>query len=474
MKKGDAKIIEGADWNLEIGGITEIMSEIEDHPLLLFDKIKDYPTGFRVVTNYLSTMRRAAFAYGIPSDLRKIEMVRFWKEKMKGYRPIAPVEVDDGPILENVVEGDEVDMLKFPSPQWHELDGGRYIGTACSILTKDPEEGWANLGTYRVQLHSKKILGFYISPGKHGRIMREKYWARGKNCPVVMIFGIDPILFLASCYPLTWGKSELDFAGWLRGSPVKVINSKYYDLQIPAEAEIAIEGEAPPPEKESMVEGPFGEWTGYYAHGARPEPIVHVKRVLYRNDPIITGLPPTRPTVYNPLANPFGSSAIWYELENSGIPDIRGVWTSLGGISSAPFVVASIKQRYPGHARQTALAIASGKVGGYHGRYVIVVDEDIDPSNINQVIWALATRADPASAINTVTGAWSTLLDPAIPPDKREVGDITNSRALITAVRPYHWMKQFAPVSALGEELKERYMERWGKTLGIEQRQTVT
>ncbi len=128
--------------------------------------------------------------------------------------------VTSGPILENVKTGDEIDMTIFPTPHWHELDGGRYIGTADCVITGEPEEGgWVNVGIYRVQIHNKNTLGLYVSPGHHARIMREKYWEKGKSCPVVVTFGQDPLLFLVAGQSMPYGMSELDYYGGLRGAP---------------------------------------------------------------------------------------------------------------------------------------------------------------------------------------------------------------------------------------------------------------
>jgi 4-hydroxy-3-polyprenylbenzoate decarboxylase len=110
--------------------------------------------------------------------------------------------VEDGPVLENIKTGDEVNVLSFPAPLWHERDGGRYIGTGSFNITQDPDEGWVNLGTYRVMVHDEKTVGFYISPGKHGRIHRDKYMGRNEPMPAAVALGGDPFLFLTKeCVP---------------------------------------------------------------------------------------------------------------------------------------------------------------------------------------------------------------------------------------------------------------------------------
>ena len=226
-------------------------------------------------------------------------------------------------------------MTIFPTPHWHELDGGRYIGTADCVITGEPEEGgWVNVGIYRVQVHDKNTLGLYVSPGHHARIMREKYWEKGKSCPVVVTFGQDPLLFLVAGQSMPYGMSEFDYCGGLRGAPIDVIRGEVTGLPIPATAEIAIEGEVPPPQEQMQMEGPFGEWPGYYAHGAAKEPVIRVKRVYYRNDPILCGAPPLKPP-YVTFGVPIGAAAIWNYLEKADVPDIKGVWCAIGGSAAA-------------------------------------------------------------------------------------------------------------------------------------------
>src|SRR5436853_141042 len=115
---------------------------------------------------------------------------------------------------------DDIDRLRFPTPQWHEADGGRYIGTAALNIMQDPDEGWVNVGTYRSMIHDRNSLLLYISPGKHGRLIRHKYFERGQPCPVAIAVGQDPAVTLSAFYSAQWGVSEYDFAGWLRGAPV--------------------------------------------------------------------------------------------------------------------------------------------------------------------------------------------------------------------------------------------------------------
>lgn len=465
---GDVKDIHGAHWDKEIGALTEILACRDNSPLLLFDQIPDHPPSYRVASNLMNHPRRNALAAGMPTDLSKKELVKRWKALLTTLKPIPPQVVTDGPLLQNTRSGDRVDMTAFPAPRWHELDGGRYIGTACCVITAEPEGGWVNVGIYRVQVHDQVTLGLYISPGHHARIMREKYWARGKACPVAVTFGQEPMLWLAAGQSVPYGVSEYDYAGGLRQAPVEVVRGPHTGLPIPATAEIAIEGEVPPPAEESRVEGPFGEWPGYYAHGAKNEPIIRVKALYFRTDPILAGAPPLKPPALT-FGVPIGAAAIWNYLEKADVPDVRGVWSFVGGSApggGAPFIAVSLKQRYHGHAQQAALAALACRAGNYHGRFIVVVDEDIDPTDVEEVLWAISTRCDPKSALTVIDNCWSTPLDPALPPDKKDAGEFTNSRAIINACRPYAWMDRFPPVNALSPELREKVTEKWKVNLG--------
>ncbi len=458
---GELKQLDGADWDVEIGAVTEMGHHRgEQSKALLFDNIKGYPPGYRVLSNTLNTTKRLAVTLGMPTDYTRLEFVRKIKDRITNVKYIKPEVVKDGPVMENVFRGKDINMWKFPTPKWHELDGGRYIGTGSVDITRDPDEGWVNLGTYRVMIHDEDTLGFYISPGKHGRIMREKHFAKGEVCKVAVSFGQDPLIFLAGGVEVPRGLSEYDWIGGLQGSPVQVIEGEYTGLPFPASAEIVIEGDAMPGEERD--EGPFGEWTGYYASARRPEPIIKVKRLYHRNNPIILGAPPTRPPCeFNYMRCFVRSALLWQQLEAAGIPDVRGVWCHEAGGSRLLNVVA-IKQRYTGHARQAGMVAAYCHTGAYLGRYTIVVDDDIDPTNTNDVLWALSTRSDPEQDIEIVRRSWSGPLDPMIrKSDKKR----HSSRAVIDACRPYEWIDEFPPVAESSPAVRKAMEEKWGKIL---------
>jgi UbiD family decarboxylase len=166
---------------------------------------------------------------------------------MKAAKAIPPLQVKTSPLMENVLEGNGVDLFTFPAPRFHDGDGGRYIGTGNCLINADPESGFINAGTYRMQLHERNLMGLWMSPGQHGRSICAKYWEQGKSCPVVVAFSADPLLFTLAHTKVAWGKSELDYTGGIMGRPLEIIRGPLTGLPIPAGAEIAIEGEVPPP-----------------------------------------------------------------------------------------------------------------------------------------------------------------------------------------------------------------------------------
>lgn len=450
---GELRVVEGADWNLEIGALTVLASKgKEGSPALLFDRIKDYPKGYRLLVGFFESLRRSALTTNLPLDITREGFVSAWRKRLSDPPAIPPKTVSSGPVLENSFEGDAIDLWKFPVPFWHARDGGRYIGTGHVIITRDPEDGWVNMGTYRTQVLDRDRLAIWMSPGKHGRIHRTKYFDAGKPCPVVACFGVDPLLHMIASRQEPFGHSELDSVGGIKNAPVQVIRGDYTGLPIPAHAEIAVEAEFLPDEE--AVEGPFSEWTGYYASGEKMQPVVRVKRLYHRNDPIITGNPEYRPTAFADQAYELLRAAyIRDQVEKAGVPDVTAVASYLRRF----FTVIAIKQRYPGHARQAGVVASQCHGGAYLGRYVVVVDDDVDVYNIHEVLWAMCTRADPARATEVIRRAWSGPIDPAIP--KEEKG--FNSRMIIDACRPFEWREDFPPAAEVSPELRERVMRKW-------------
>jgi len=195
-----------------------------------------------------------------------------------------------------------------------------------------------------------------------------------------------------------------------------------------------------------------------------PQPVVKVKAIYHRNNPILDDQAPLWPGAVRFDLN-LRAGLLWDQLESAGIQDVVGVY----GHSNYLYAV-SIRQRYAGHARQAAHAVIACSAAARHGRYVVVVDEDIDPTNLKEVLWAMMTRVDPATDIETIDGCWSTPLDPRMPPEKRKARDHSNSRAIFYAVRPFSWRDKFPRVSRTGRELFDKVVQDYGHILPFPKR----
>ena len=458
---GELQKVSGADRKEEIGGIVDIYQRQTNRPALLFDDIPGYPKGYRVAANILTGVKRIALTFGMPPESSEMDLVHYWRKYLDESKTVPPTVVKSGPVLENVLSGREVNLAKIPTPLWHEEDGGPYIGTACMVIMKDPDSGWINYGAYRVQAYDDpRIASVMCSKGKHGDILMRRYHERGQRCPIAVVAGMHPLLFTMAGVEIAYGKNEYDAVGGMMGKPVEVILGPKTGLPIPANAEIAFEGTIAP--DDLIQEGPFGEWTGYFAGGLKKEPVIRIDTLMHRNDPILLGavpaVPPNDDTYYR---GAFRCAAVWKQLEAAGVLGIQGVWAHEAG-GSRMWLTISIKQMFPGHAKQAGLIASQCHAGSYANKYVVVVDEDIDPANMNDVIWAMCTRVDAREDVEILRTSRSGPLDPTSYPD----GIFAyNSRMVIDACRPWARREDFPKVSRSSKELDARIKAKWAHVL---------
>ena len=452
-QEGELKRVKAqVDWEQELCAVAKL-SEEQRGPALIFENIKDYPSS--VLTSAFSTERALALALGLPKETSLVETTRTWVKRSQTKIP--PVWVDTGPCKENIDLGDKVNILKFPVPQWYEGDGGRYIGTTCCIITKDPDTGVVNVGTHRMMVHDEKSTGIWMIPGKHIELMFKKYAARGERMPIAVALGADPVMFACSSAPFPYGESEYDYMGGIRGEPMQVTRGTTVDLPVPATAEIILEGYADP--KESKHEGPYGEYSGHY-QAAYSKPVFHVECVTHRNNPILWGCTTGMPITDTHMIQSLNRSALlWSDLERMSIPGIVGVCCppETGGYFTA---VVSIKQMYLGHARQVATAAVSVASGNYSTKLVVIVDEDIDPSDLGRVWWAIGMRWQPDRGTDMLQRGRCSPIDPSL-----HMGDKNyTSRLLIDATIPYEWEEKDRPqIIKLADPVVKRVKERWAE-----------
>ncbi len=472
---GELKTVRGVDWNLDMGSFSEIVyqGKKEPKPALLFDDIPGYPAGFRCLFGQLSSPRRIAMALGLPDDEAQLErraLLGNLRQKLKQTSLVKPTKVSAPKVDENVVTGNNIDLYKFPSPKFHELDGGRYIGTGCTVINRDPDTGFVNLGTYRVMVVDQRRLAVHILASKHGSVlMHEKYFSRGKTMPIALAIGIDPALWFASNRKIPWQTSEYDYAGLIKGGPIEVFEGLHTGLLLPSSAEIVIEGECRP--GEMADEGPFGEGVGYYANRGlekEPKPVMRVLAVHWRNNPILTCSNPGVPPSEASLMFAYSSSAmLWEKLEAAGVPGIKDVWCPEVGHGCLLNVV-SIEQKYAGHSTETGVFASQIHDGGGVGKYTIVVDDDIDPSDMNQVLWAVETRTDPLRSMQFIDRCHTTSRDPGVSMEIKRKHDehaLTVSRCIIDACQPYGAKSEWFPVARSSPEQRAKVFTKYGTAL---------
>ncbi len=459
-----ARVSQEVDPIEELGAITFMAASRPDAPALLFENLKDNRSSARVLSNMLgSSKERYALAVGIDPTLDTSSMIDETRRIMQ--RRIAPVMIPkhEAPVNEIVLRGDDIDLTAMPAPVFWPGDGGAYIGTGDITFTADPATERINVGVYRQMLHGKNRVGLYCSPGKHGRLDREGWWARGEPCEVVAAYGIDPVLFMVGAQVFGSSESELEAAGGLMGRPVALTEAETVRLPIPARAEIVIEGLVR--DEGFLEEGPLGEFTGYYGNTRSPQPVIEVTALHLRQSPIMTAAlmasyPACEIGAYYAIMR---SARVLDDLQRIGVSGVRGVYAHPAAASGWGMVIVSLHQQYAGHAAQVLALTAQCPAAAYYTKWVIAVDDDVDPTDFNQVLWALSTRCHPSEDLDILRNTWSTGLDPSqYPPEARPYG----SKVLINACKPHRYMKQFPKSTRLRRATYERVAARWAE-LGL-------
>ncbi len=409
------------------------------------------------------SFRRVALTLGEPVDTPKIELIRRTKDKLK--LRISPCEIpaEQAPIYENSIIGEKIDLNQLPIPQHWPLDGGRYAGTGDAVITRDPDTGYLNIGTYRMMQQGRAGAGLYLSPGKDARLHITRAWQQGKPIAVAAAWGIDPLFMMVGSQTFPKNISEYEFAGGIKGMPIPVVHGKITDLLLPANAELVVEGMIEP--NSVKAEGPFGEFPGYYGRPEAGCPLVNITAIHYRSRPILTNaLMADYPSCeQSGFFSVMRSAKIWDDLDKLGIPGIAGVYSHPAAAGGFGMTVISLEQRYAGHAAQVLALAAQSPGGAYYTKWIIAVDEDVDPTDTDQVIWAMASRCNPIEDIDVLRNTWSTWLDPTQnPPEKRPYG----SKALINACKEHRYLPVFSKRTALRKSIYDKVAERW-KEFGL-------
>ncbi len=461
------RIKEPLDCTEEMSAIGYLVAKQNPSPAILMEKTKGYensPVGAMHLWNILGpSFKRIALTLEEPPETPTVELIRRVKDKLKKRIPPREVPKNQARFYENSQTGDQIDLEALPIAKHWPLDGGRYAGTADAVITRDPDSGYLNVGTYRMMLQGKNQVGLYLSPGKDARLHITRAWQKGEAIQVAACWGIDPLFMVIGSQTFAKNVSEYEYAGGIKGQPIPVVRGTTTDLLIPANAEFVIEGIIRP--NSVKTEGPFGEFPGYYGRPEAGCPLVEVTAVHHRNKPILTNAlmadyPSNEQSGFFSIVR---SARIWDDFDKLGIPGIQGVYCHPAAAGGFGMTVISLEQRYAGHAAQ-ALALAAQVPGGaYYTKWIIAVDEDVDPTDINQVIWAMSSRCNPIEDIDILRNTWSTWLDPTQnPPEKRPYG----SKALINACKEHRYLPVFSKRTALRKEIYDQVAGKWNK-LGL-------
>lgn len=477
-EKGELTRVEGeVDWDIELGTISREVLRRKG-PAILFNSIKNYNhTGSRctqLTTGLFASFRRISLLLGFDEEVPNDQLVNYVIKK--NQEAIKPIMVDEGPIHENVIVGKDINLYDFPVPKWHHLDGGRYINTFGAVITKDPDTGEVNVGVYRGMIADKDKIGVLILNSQHWGHHWSKYKDRNEPMPIACVYGWDPIMDLLAGSPLPKGVCEYDVMGAYRGKPVPLVKCKTVDLEVPASAEIVVEGHISPDPDALVYEGPFGEYTGYVSDVPTLRNYIQVSAITHRNHPIFRGtLEGSLPGASgeNSYMSAIQRAAIaWNVLRTAGIPGINNVYVH--PVTNGTTIIVQIRKTYEGQPKQIAAALWATGAAQFRYKYVIVVDEDIDPTDYSAIDWAVAYRVNPNSDdIVVFPSSYGSTLDPSSPMEDRNLAELGSglwNRMLIDATKTFRYPRRaewgnekFPPTVHNRPEDVERVKSHWNE-----------
>lgn len=408
------------DWNIELGTILRLAQGVGDGPAILFENIKDYNRREtrcrRLFANGLGSFRRLAMTLGLPSDTHPRELVKICRTILSERLP--PQTVASGPVKQNILRGDDVNLFDFPVPHWNRIDGGRYIASYAGCVTKDPETGIMNIGIYRGMMAGRNEIPMLIWRAQHiGHHYTAHERARLREMEIALVIGWEPSLGFCAGAPVAKGVCEYDVMGAIRGAPVELVRCETVDLLVPASAEIVIEGKISLDPADFVMEGPYAEFTGYVAGDRSPKPTVRVTCITHRDDPILHGaIEGSLPGSYSENAvcsSIIRSATAWNVLDRAGVPGITDVFCP--PVHAGINLLVRMQQSYRGQAKQAANAIWGSSAAHVRYKHITVVDDDIDIHDYAAVDWAIAYRVNAGeNDIVIMPATFGAGLDPSV------------------------------------------------------------
>ncbi|MED4810807.1 phenolic acid decarboxylase BsdC [Bacillus atrophaeus] len=397
----------------DLGAAARAANNLGDKsPALLFNNIYGYNNA-QIAMNVIGSWPNHAMMLGLPKDTPVKEQFFEFAKRYEQF-PMPVKREETAPFHENEITEDINLFDILPIFRINQGDGGYYLDKACVISRDldDPDNfGKQNVGIYRMQVKGKDRLGIQPVPQHDIAIHLRQAEERGVNLPVTIALGCEPVITTAASTPLLYDQSEYEMAGAIQGEPYRIVKSKLSDLDIPWGAEVVLEGEIIAGERE--YEGPFGEFTGHYS-GGRSMPIIKIKRVSHRNHPVFEHLYLGMPWTECDYMIGINTCVPLYQQLKEAYPSeivaVNAMYTH--GL----IAIVSTKTRYGGFAKAVGMRALTTPHGLGYCKMVIVVDEDVDPFNLPQVMWALSTKMHPKHDAVTIPDLSVLPLDPGSDP----------------------------------------------------------
>ena len=389
----------------DIGAAAYAAGQIPSGPAVLFEKIRGYDRK-KVVMNVHGSWRNYALMLDLPIETPLQQLFHELVKRSERF-PISPKVVDRAPLKETILTKDINIFEILPAFRVNDYDGGPYLSKAV-VVSKDPENPKnQNLGIYRLQVKDKDRLGIQTSPQHDIAVNLRKAEELNQPLPVAIAVGNDPAVTLAAGMPLQFHEDEYEMAGALRGEPTEIIRAETVDLMVPAGAEVLLEGEIVP--RKRAIEGPFGEYPGFYS-ATMKQGEIKIKAITLRKDPIIfENLYIGKPwSEHDYLIGPITSATLYRQLKAMApeVVSVNAMYCHGYG------TIVSTKSRVAGYAKIIAAKLLATPHGLVYPKLIVIVDEDIDPFNLNEVMWALVTRFRPERDLILIPNAPGSTLDP--------------------------------------------------------------
>lgn len=345
-----------------------------------FTNLKGHP-GWEVASQILADRKKWSIGLGV-DETRILDEI---SDRLKKTVPTVDVDSSAAPVQEVVLKDDEVNLLDIPAMMTSELDGGRYFASGMAIV-KDPDTGIRNMSIHRQQVFNERETGFIMLPRQAKRIY-DMYASKGRGMPVAMVYGAHPAIFYGSAFTTSYGKDELEIAGSLLGEGVRMVKCKTVDIEVPAEAELVLEGEVLFDRQDT--EGPFGEIPGTYAAQGTSH-VFRVNCLTRRKDPIFFAVHCGYPTTDTQATMALGIEIATKEQLKTVEGGLDLLDVRCHPSAGMMMLVIKLRPRVEGQAKTALMAALAGAY--LHPKLAIAVDEDIDANDLRQVMWSMTTR----------------------------------------------------------------------------------